>query len=151
MNLSDLDPVALSQALNDHDPDREHWIDLERGSLWTFVFSESTDETRKRHEELRADSDGNRWARVPSMSTQEAYEEIEDFVEAVDDSAAQSSLFEAIEKKGALRNFREILMQLPEARAQWMTFRKERSGRRLDSFLGALGIERPASVDGGVA
>ena len=53
MNLSNIDPAALSQALDDYDPDREHFLDLTDGSFWTFVFSESTDETRKKYDDVR--------------------------------------------------------------------------------------------------
>ena len=141
MNVSDLDLVALTQALDDHEPDREHYLDLDEGTLWTFVFSESTDETRSRHEQVRAEANGERadgeraWARVPSMTTQEAYEEVEDFVEDVTGDDLRQTLFTALEKKGALRNFREVLMQLPQARQQWSAFRKERSRARVERFL----------------
>jgi hypothetical protein len=142
MNVSDLDLGALSQALDDHDPDRQHFLDRESGSLWTFVFSESTDETRKRHDEIRSDG-GLRWVPVPSLTTQQAYEEIEDFVETVPDEEAQETLFRALERKGALRNFREVLLQLPETRTRWTGFRKERSAKRLGRFLRGLGLDLP--------
>jgi hypothetical protein len=139
MNLSKLDLSALSRALDDHDPDNEHYLDLETGSLWTFVFSDSTDETRKRREEiLGRPEDAVR--RVPSMTTQEAYEEIEDFVDTLSDQDIQDELFRALESRGAIRNFREALIHHPEERLQWSNLRKERSRRRLESFLQSLGI-----------
>ncbi len=43
MNLSGTDRDALSRALDDSDPDREHFWDPQGGVLWTFVLSEATD------------------------------------------------------------------------------------------------------------
>lgn len=148
MDLSRLDLPALSQALDDSDPDREHFVDLGDGSLWTFVLSESTDETRQRLVEIRAGL-GVSYREVPSMTTQEAYEEIEDFVEKVGNEKVQDALFAALERKGALRNFREAILQYPEERQQWSAHRRERSARRLDRFLESLGVEPAPRPDGG--
>jgi hypothetical protein len=146
MNVSELDLVALSQALDDHDPDREHFLDTRTGSLWTFVLSTSTDETRKRLAEIRADvGAGGGWVRVLSMTTQQAYEEIEDFIEEDVDPADRETLFEALEKKGAIRNFREALMRMGDVRARWTVYRRERSRARLGRFLEGLGLSVPAS------
>jgi hypothetical protein len=68
LNVSDLDLAAVSQALDDYDPDREHYLDLNEGSIWTFVFSESTDETRRKVDRIRADS-GGAHVRIPSITT----------------------------------------------------------------------------------
>jgi len=147
MDLSQLDLAALSQALDDSDPDREHFLSLRDGSLWTFVLSDSTDETRRRHEEVRGGL-GETWRAVPSMTTQEAYEEIEDFVEQVGNEEVQEALFRAIERKGALRNFREAILQYPEERQGWSAHRRERSSRRLEAFLRSLGVRPAASAEG---
>jgi hypothetical protein len=147
MDLSKLDLPGVSQALDDSDPDREHFLDLREGSLWTFVFSESTDETRRRLGEIRAGM-GETYRAIPSMTTQEAYEEIEDFVEAVESPEVQEALFRAIERKGALRNFREAILQYPEERTRWSAHRRERSRRRLERFLESLGSPAAPSMDG---
>lgn len=137
LNLSDLDLAAISQALDDYDPDREHYLDLTEGSIWTFVFSESTDETRNKHDRIRLGSEGAH-VRIPSITTQQAYEEIEDFVEGLTDESVQDALFGALEKKGAFRSFREAILAYPQERQQWMVYRKERSRSRLEAFLGTL-------------
>jgi hypothetical protein len=148
MNVSDLDLAAISQALDDHDPDREHYLDLREGSLWTFVFSESTDETRSRLAEVTA-GEGSTHRRIPSMTAQEAYEEVEDFVEGLTDPEAQDRLFAALEKKGALRTFREALLVSAETRQGWTAFRRERSRSRLERFLAELGIEGAETIGEG--
>lgn len=140
MDLSNLDIAAITRALDDHDPDREHFLDLGDGSVWTFVFSEATDETRERHEAiLKALGETHR--RIPSQSPQEAFEEVEDFVEGIKDEKLQNQLFTALEKRRALRNFREVLLQQTEEHRRWRAIRKESSRVRLEAFLDDLGLE----------
>ena len=146
MNVSQLDLDSLRRALEDHDPDREHFLDLENGSLWTFVFSEASDETRKQHDRVR-DGLGKTWVRVPSMTPQAAFEEIEDFVEEMSDPEAQAALFVALERRGAFRNFREALLQMPEEHRRWRSLRREASQRRLEAFLGELGVKPEAAPE----
>ena len=143
MNASELDLTALSQALDDHDPDREHYLDLGAGSLWTFVFSEATDEARARHGEVNAGL-GAEWIRIPSMTLQEAYEEIEDFVDSLPEGEVQDGLYRALERKGALRNFREAILRLSDERQRWSAHRRECSRGRLERFLEDRGIALPA-------
>ena len=142
MDLSTLDLGALSRALDDSDPDREHFLDEATGSLWTFVFSQATDETRQRYEDVGSGG----WLRIPSPSPLEAYEEAEDFVDAIRESEVQDSLFGALEKRGSLKDFREELMRYPEMRANWLSLRRRRSRERLEAFLAARGLEVPPSI-----
>jgi hypothetical protein len=148
MNLSRLDVAAVSRALDDHDPDRDHFLDAVDGSVWTFVFSEATDETRERREAVLQGL-GKTHVLIPARSPQEAFEEIEDFVERVEDAAAREALFRAIERKGAFRNFREALLEHPEEHRRWRAERSAASRRRLGAFLDSLGIERMESAAGG--
>jgi len=46
----------------------------------------------------------------------------------------------ALERRGAFRNFREALLQLPEEHRRWRSLRREASQRRLDAFLRDLGV-----------
>ena len=139
MNVSDLDVGALSRALDDSDPDREHYLHRTSGSLWTFVFSQATDEARRRYEEVRAGlSDG--WIQVPSPSTRDSYEEAEDFVERIGVEDVRESLFGALERRGSLKDFREELMRHPDVRAEWLAVCRRRSRERLEAFLRTLGL-----------
>jgi hypothetical protein len=139
MNVSQLDLDSIRRALEDHDPDREHFLSLEDGSLWTFVFSEASDETRQEYERVLG-ALGESWTRIPSVTPQVAFEEIEDFVEEMSDPEAQAALFVALERRGAFRNFREALLQMPEEHRRWRALRREASQRRLDAFLTELGV-----------
>jgi 23S rRNA maturation-related 3'-5' exoribonuclease YhaM len=147
MDLSKFDIAAIKRALDDHDPDREHFVVLADGSVWTFVFSEATDETREQYEAVQAGL-GDTHVAVPSRSPQEAFEEIEDFVEEMKDEKLQAQLFTALEKKRAFRNFRETLLQHPEEHRRWRILRKAALQARLDGFLRSMGLE-PASASAG--
>ncbi|MBZ0267720.1 UPF0158 family protein [bacterium] len=141
MNASDLDWNALSHALEDSDPDREHFLDLESGSLWTFVFSEATDEARAAYENARSAPD--RWHPIPSRTPQQTFEEIEDFVESLPAGPVQDALFVALERRGAFKNFREALMEHQEIRQQWISLSRTKARDRLASFLDSMGWSHP--------
>lgn len=138
MDLSRLDLGALATALDDPDPDREHFLDLATGSLWTFVLSQATDESRERYEAILGGQAGD-WVRLPGPTQREAYEDAEDFVESIPTPEVRDSLFDALERRGSLKDFRERLMQHPEERAGWLAVRRQRSRERLDAFLRSQG------------
>lgn len=140
MNVSDIDLDALSRALDDSDPDREHYLHRSTGSLWTFVFSQATDEARARYDDVRGPSSAG-WLQVPSPSPRESYEDAEDFVERVEAEETREALFGALERRGSLRDFREELMRHPDVRAQWLALCRRRSRERLETFLRGLGLE----------
>jgi hypothetical protein len=143
MSLS-LDREALARALDDSDPDREHFLCVEDGSLWTFVVSEATDETRSTYDRIQ-NAVGREWRRIPSRSLQETFEEMEDFVEGLADPAVRRPLFLTLEGKGAFRLFREFMLEHPAERALWTEFRAERSRHRVDRFIETLDAPAPAS------
>jgi hypothetical protein len=143
MDLSQLDLAALSRALDDSDPDREHFLEAATGSLWTFVFSQATDETRQRYEDVLGAPDA--WIRLPSPTPREAYEEVEDFVDGLGEDA-QGALFGALERRGSLKDFREALMRFPDERAQWLSLRRRRSRERLEAYLRSAGLPLPAGT-----
>lgn len=134
MNLSSIDRESLSRALDDHDPDRELYLSLIDGSLQVFVLSEATDETRALQERIQSEL-GISFVRVPSMTSQEAFEEMEDFADSVEDVSTRSVLFSTLEGKGAFRRFRELMLENAPLRERWNEFRGERSRNRLEAFL----------------
>lgn len=137
MNLSPQNRETLIRALEDFDSDREHFARRDDGSLWTFVVSEATDEIRERREAILG-AESEKWARVPSRSSRDAFEEIEDFVELLEDVETRNTLFATLEGRGAFRAFREFMLDHPSERASWEEFRAERSARRLAHFLESL-------------
>ena len=144
MNLSPQNRESLIKALDDFDPDREHFVRRDDGSLWTFVLSEATDESREKLETILG-PESEVWARVPSRSSRDAFEEIEDFVELLEDVESRRTLFATLEGRGAFRAFREFMLEHPAERASWEEFRAARSERRFATFLESLdGSATPA-------
>jgi hypothetical protein len=137
MNLSSIDRESLSRALDDHDPDRELYLSLIDGSLQVFVLSEATDETRARQERIQSEL-GKSYVRVSSMTSQEAFEEMEDFADSLEDVSTRDMLFKTLEGKGAFRRFREVMLESAPLRERWNDFRAERSKNRLEKFIRIL-------------
>jgi len=145
MNLSSIDRESLSRALDNHDPDRELYLSLIDGSLQIFVLSEATDETRALLDKIQSDL-GRSFVRVPSMTSQEAFEEMEDFADSLEDVSARNALFSNLEGKGAFRRFREFMLENAPLRERWNEFRGERSRNRLDEFLRTLSPREEISL-----
>lgn len=137
MSVSSFDHDAIRRALDDFDPDHEHFANLREGSVWTFVFSEATDETRGQLDAVVSEL-GQGWVRIPSKTSQEAFEEMEDFVEGMNDTGSQNLLFAALESRGAFRAFREFMLEHPEVRGPWEEFRALRLDQRTQRFLDSL-------------
>ena len=78
------------------------------------------------------------------MTLQEAYEEVEDFVDSLPGGDVQDDLYRALDRKGALRNFREAIMRLSDERQGWTAHRRERSRARLAAFLESRGLAQAA-------
>ncbi|HET9887327.1 MAG TPA: UPF0158 family protein [bacterium] len=145
MNLSSIDREALSRALDDHDPDRELYLSLVDGTLQLFVLSEATDETRALQEKVQS-LVGKSFVRVTSMTSQEAFEEMEDFADSLDDASAKDALFRTLEGKGAFRRFREVMLENAPLRERWMEFRAQRSQNRLEKFLRTLSSPKEVTL-----
>jgi hypothetical protein len=137
MSHSMFDREALARALEDPDPDHEHFLRVGDGHLWSFVVSGASDETRAQYDHVLQEI-GRTWLRIPSRSSQETFEEMEDFVEEIQDPGMRRALFAALESKGAFRAFREFMLEHPHERALWEEFRSERARVRLDRFLASL-------------
>jgi len=145
MNLSSIDREALSRALDDHDPDRELYLNLVDGSLQVFVLSEATDETRARQEKIQSEL-GKSFVRISSMTSQDAFEEMEDFADSLEDAPVRDALFKTLEGKGAFRRFRELMLENAPLRERWTEFRAERSKNRLEKFLRTLAPREEATL-----
>ena len=145
MNLSSIDRESLSRALDDHDPDRELYLNLVDGSLQVFVLSEATDESRAQQERIQSEL-GKSFVRVSSMTSQDAFEEMEDFADSLEDAPTRDGLFKTLEGKGAFRRFRELMLENAPLRERWNEFRAERSKNRLEKFLRTLASREEAPL-----
>ncbi|MAF27006.1 MAG: UPF0158 family protein [Gemmatimonadota bacterium] len=135
--IASIDRAALSRALEDADSDREHYLCLTAGTLHTFVRSRASDESADAYERVQ-EGLGDEFLRIPSRNPQAAFEEIEDFVESVENPEIRDEFFRAIERRGALRNFREAILPHSQEMQRWSEWRREGREKRMEGFLRSL-------------
>jgi hypothetical protein len=83
----------------------------------------------------------DRFIVIPQLETREAYQDMVDFVDTVEDPVLQKLLEVAIDGQGAFRRFRTVLYDYPEEREQWFAFKEARTRRRVLDWLASEGIE----------
>ncbi|MFW6136407.1 MAG: UPF0158 family protein [Chloroflexota bacterium] len=87
---------------------------------------------------------GGRYVRIEKDDPHADYNDMERFIETLDDPRLQERLRRAIQGRGAFRYFKDVLYDYPDARQEWFRFRDARRRRRARQWLEARGIE-PAS------
>jgi hypothetical protein len=139
----------------------EFYLDLETGEFISF-----TEETRSAFEAMDEDEGdsekpdlpdwlqeeveraaavesgfGTRYISVPADESNEAYRDMEDFVETVEDRRLQLRLSDAIRGRGAFRRFKDVLLGSPRERDAWFAFQNARVRRRVLDWLDSEGID----------
>jgi len=88
-------------------------------------------------EELRGSA---RFVCIPADETHDAYEDMQAFIETVQDDELARLLSNAIAGKGAFRGFKDVLLSVPKERERWFAFQAQRVEQRAREWLEAEGI-----------
>ena len=98
--------------------------------------------------EERAELDENmeeglrgRYISIPGASSREGYDDMEDFIETVEDASLKEKLYIAINGRGAFRRFKDVLLGYPKVRERWLKFKDARVAERVLEWLESEGIE----------
>ena len=97
----------------------EHYLNTETGEL--IFYSEYDD-----FGEEPLDLDAADYIRIPSMSSSEAYEDMELFVDTVTDQRLQHRLRQALMGRGPFRRFKNVLYDDLGAKKRWFAFKRKR-------------------------
>lgn len=84
---------------------------------------------------------GARFVPIPQDDSHDAYQDMQDFTDAVTDERLKELLWVALDGKGAFRRFKDALTRYPEERERWFAFRDERLKERLLEWLESVDIE----------
>lgn len=90
---------------------------------------------------------GTRYLRVPTIDSHEAYGDMEEFIDTVEDGRLQARLADAIRGRGAFRRFKDVLLEHPPERERWFRFKDEQMRRRVLEWLEEEGIQ-PVGQEG---
>lgn len=98
------------------------------------------------HEAVAQENDvdagfGTRYIAVPHAESVDGYQDMEEFISTVQDARLQYRLEAAIRGRGALRRFKDVLLDLPRERDAWFAFQASRVRQRVLEWLEDDGIE----------
>ena len=84
---------------------------------------------------------GERFIRIPTGEQRQGYRDMADFIETIQDSRLKIRLQQAINKRGAFRNFKDALTAYPGEQKRWFAFKDARLQQRVLAWLLDEGIE----------
>ena len=84
---------------------------------------------------------GERYIAIPNAESYEGYQDMEDFIETVNSVKLKEKLYKAITRKGAFRQFKDVLNSYPKERERWFKFKDEVVMGRVNEWLEEEGIE----------
>jgi hypothetical protein len=83
---------------------------------------------------------GDRFVFIPSITANERFQIMEDFVETIGDEELQEMLNQALIEKGAFQRFDEVLQRYPTRWKQWLRFRADKVEARAREWFRANGL-----------
>ena len=136
----------LCLAFEDASCEREYHLDTKTGEVIMIADSMATEECEQIREELEEDTE-DRYLYVEKQTSHEGYQDMEDFIETVEDENLKDKLYIAIDGRGAFRRFKDVLYDHPEERERWLAFRDTHLEERIIAWLEVEGYqtERPTS------
>jgi Uncharacterised protein family (UPF0158) len=84
---------------------------------------------------------GTRFVEIPTIESSDAYRDMENFIETVEDAGLRDRLWRAIDGRGAFRRFKEVLSEDPAECDRWYAFKSARERDRALDWLESEGIE----------
>lgn len=127
LDVRNIDVDSLVQALEDHSPDANWWLDPRTGEVEPRFDSSL--------EDVEDDPEARGLVPIEAIPSSEAYRDMEDFIARVRDPKARDVLERAIAGRGAFRRFKDTLLEFPELREAWFAFHDARMERRAIGWL----------------
>lgn len=113
------------------------WCQMwENGTVGDGVADADVADVQQRVDEYLA-----RFLIVPAMTSGEAYEDMEDFAETLEDDHLHNLLVTALHGRGAFRRFKNVLMDYPAERQRWFDFHDTRMRQRVEDWLRDKGFD----------
>ena len=126
--------AALEDAFENNAPEVHSYLHVGTGEVIRIVDGIADPQMHG-----RVMSDAN-YLRIEAVPSREQYRWMERFIETVEDETLAHRLQVAIDGKGAFRRFKDALMNQPEDRERWFSFRSQRLRSCMQAWLEAHGL-----------
>jgi DNA polymerase III alpha subunit len=135
---ADLKEICI--LFEDSSIEHRGYLDLKTGEI-IQIFDDIMDPDEKEFLEDKVNEGGERYIAIPNAKSYEGYQEMEDFIETVNSVKLKERLYKAITKKGAFKQFKDVLNSYPKERERWFKFKDEMVMARVNEWLEKGGIE----------
>ncbi|MBY5162113.1 UPF0158 family protein [Salsipaludibacter albus] len=141
-------PVDLEELATHLEGDllgAEPWyLDLETGQLWP------DDPVGMTGEEPAGWGDDGRWLSITSIGSRDAWEDMRDYIDRIEDADLAESLERAIHGRGAFRRFKDELFRHEDLGRAFQRYTDDRQRGRTRAWLAMQGLRpaRPGERDG---
>jgi len=136
-----VDLGELCAVFEDTSIDHNYYLGLLTGEV-IFISDDFMDaEERAKLEEKMEEGFGERYIPIPNTSSEEGYDDMEKFIETVEDAHLREKLHIAINGSGAFRRFKDVLLNYPKVRGRWFEFKDGRVEERVFEWFEIEGIE----------
>jgi len=112
----------LCHAFEDVSGEADYYLDIRTGEV--IMVSDlvmDSEECEKIRDEIDADAEGC-YLCVEGQMPWEGYQDMEGFIETVEDESLQENLCAATKGRGAFRRFKDVLLNYPEEQERWFSF-----------------------------
>jgi hypothetical protein len=92
---------------------------------------------------------GDRYVEIPTADSHQGYQDMEDFVETMEDDRACQLLRLALDGPRPFRRFKDALTNYPDQRERWFAFKSALLRQRIVAWLASLDIEPDESTQVG--
>lgn len=128
-------------ALDSHDPETEHYLDLQTGEIITATWGVFSEEDPEYADLEAVREDATRYRLIDPVPSREGWRWMRDFAEGVSDARVQERLLDAIHGSGAFGRFKRVLPSYPDVREAWFRFQEERLLEYAREWLAGESVE----------
>lgn len=108
----------------DEEPDLPYWMEDEVELAMEILLDEK-----------------GRYVCIPPRKSSEAFKVMVGFIEEVTDPILKKALTDALNGKGAFRNFKNVLLNYPKERKKWHSYNAKEMKNVIIKWLESIGIE----------
>lgn len=136
-----IDLQELSWIFEDSSIEHRSYLDLKTGEI-IQIFDDIMDPDEKEELDDKLDEGlGERYITIPNAESHDGYKDMEDFIETIKEVKLKERLYNAITRKSAFRQFKDVLNFYPKERERWFKFKDEKVMERVNEWLEEEGIE----------
>jgi hypothetical protein len=132
VNLSE-----ICAAMEDNSGEVNYFLDLHTGEVLSVSdYVDDQEEIVKKIEE-----EPDRYKGIPTISSSEAFQIMEDFIETVQDDEIRDALYDAIDGRKPFYHFKETISDYPEEELRWYDFKENVIRNWAREWLRENGVE----------